>query len=375
MIKIGIITYHCAYNYGAVLQAYALQTKLKALGYDVEIINFRPSAIVDGYKESRISGGKRAKLYRIIKPKQLLHAQHVRRNRYEAFDNFTDKFLNVSKGIYSTTAELEDKSLDYNVYICGSDQIWNYAFNGNENAYFLSFVKYNSKKISYAPSFGIEKLTEENCEKIKPLLSDFVALSSREEQGVKIINEDLQLKSTHVLDPTLLIESEQWISFASKNRNSTKQKYIFVYIIGKSEVALKRICEFAKKENLDIKYVGIGILLQPNIASIDDKSDVGPQEFIELLLGAEYVCTNSFHGMALSILLNKKFTIMFNEALNSRMESLLKMCGLEEQKYNTQSRLLKDTFEKVDFTVANNIIAKERKKSINFLIKAINEQN
>ena len=126
---------------------------------------------------------------------------------------------------------------------------------------------------------------------------------------------------------------------------------------------------------MDIKYVGIGSLLQPTGFPINDKSDVGPEEFIELLMGAEYVCTNSFHGMALSILLNKKFTIMFNEILNSRMESLLKMCRLEEQKYDTQNRLQKEDFEKVDFAFANNVIGQERKKSINFLIEAIKELN
>ena len=375
MVKIGIITYHCAYNYGAVLQAYALQTKLDMLGYEAEIINFKPSAIVDGYQESRISGGNRAKLYKIIKRKQLVHAQSIRRNRYGAFDSFIAKFLNLSPKTYSTTVELENDTLDYNIYICGSDQIWNYGINGNENAYFLSFVKGDSKKIAYAPSFGIEKLSEEDCQKIKPLLSGFTALSSREEQGIKILSEQFQLAATHVLDPTLLLETEQWANFASGNKNTSKQKYIFTYIIGSPETALKRISEFAKKENLDIKYVGIGSLLQPTGFPINDKSDVGPEEFIELLMGAEYVYTNSFHGMALSILLNKKFTIMFNQMLNSRMESLLKMCRLEEQKFDTQNRLQKEDFEKVDFTFANNVIGQERKKSINFLIEAIKELN
>ncbi|MBZ9609337.1 polysaccharide pyruvyl transferase family protein [Clostridium estertheticum] len=373
MVKIGIITYHCAYNYGAVLQAYALQTKLNILGYESEIINFRSSSIVDNYKESKISGGKRAKVYKIIKRKQLVHAQSVRRKRYEAFDSFINKVLNLSPSTYLTTVELENDTLDYNVYICGSDQIWNYSFNGNENAYFLSFVKGNSKKIAYAPSFGIEKLLEEDCHKIKPLLSSFTAISSREEKGIKILNEQLQLDATHVLDPTLLLEPEKWESFASKYKNDLKQKYIFVYIIGSPEIALKRISEFAKKEDLHIKYVGIGSLLQPNGSSIIDKSDIGPEEFIELLMGAEYVCTNSFHGMALSISLNKKFAIMFNDTLNTRMESLLKMCRLEEQKYDTQNTLQKEHFEKIDFEFANNVIEQERKKSIKFLIEAIKE--
>lgn len=173
MVKIGIVTYHCAYNYGAVLQAYALQAKLEMLGYEAEIINFRSRAIIDGYEESRISGGKRAKLYRIIKQKQLIHAQSVRLTRYEAFDSFNAKFLNLSSSTYSATFELENDILDYNVYICGSDQIWNYGLNGSENAYFLSFAKGDSKKIAYAPSFGVEKLSKEDCKKIKPLLSSF----------------------------------------------------------------------------------------------------------------------------------------------------------------------------------------------------------
>ena len=375
MVKIGIITYHCAYNYGAVLQAYALQKKLGMLGYEAEIINFRTSTIVDDYKESKISGDIRAKLYRIIKRKQLLHAQSVRRNRYEAFDSFIAKFLNLSPRPYSTTAELEDDTLNYNIYICGSDQIWNYQINGNENAYFLSFVKGDSKKIAYAPSFGVEKLPEEYCQKIKPFLSGFTALSSREEQGIKILNEHFQLAATHVLDPTLLLETKQWANLVSGNKNTSKQKYVFTYIIGSPETALKRISEFAKNENLDIEFIGIGSLLQPTGFSINDKSDVGPEEFIELLMDAEYVCTNSFHGMALSILFNKKFTIIFNKILNSRMESLLKLCRLEEQKFDTENRLQKEDFEKVDFAFANNLIRQERKKSINFLIAAIKEYN
>src|SRR5665648_121752 len=116
MVKVGIITYHCAYNYGAILQAYALQTKLKLLGYKTEFINFRPSALVDGYKESSISSGKRAMIYKMIKRKELLHAQNIRKNRYAAFDDFTANFLHLSTKSYSTTVELEEDKLDYNVY-------------------------------------------------------------------------------------------------------------------------------------------------------------------------------------------------------------------------------------------------------------------
>ena len=223
MIKIGIITFHCAYNYGAVLQTFALQSKLEMLGQEVEIINFRPNIIIDGYKESVISGGKRAKLYKIIKNKQFKQAQSIRKKRYESFDLFVSEFLNLSCKTYLTTDELENEILNYNIYICGSDQIWNTELNGNENAYYLSFAKSDLKKISYAPSFGVEKIPKEEFQKVRVLLSEFTALSAREEQGVKILKEHLQLDATHVLDPTLLITAEQWKSLASKN-NKYKQK-------------------------------------------------------------------------------------------------------------------------------------------------------
>lgn len=375
MLKIGIITYHCAYNYGAVLQAYALQTKLNLQGFNTELIDFRPSSIVDGYKEQVMTNSKRAILYKIIRRKNFLHSQNIRKKRYAAFDDFIVKQIKLSKEKFSTTTELQENTLDYDIYICGSDQIWNSRFNGNEHAYFLSFVKDGSLKIAYAPSFGVEKISEAECQIIKPLLSNFIALSTREEHGVKLLNGQLKLEATHVLDPTLLLEREQWMEMSSSNTPMIKQRYVFLYIIGAPDIVLKKINLFVKSSNIKLIFVGIGPLLQPTRTPYIDMSDVGPTAFINLLINADYVCTNSFHGLALSILFNKKFAIIFNKSLNSRMESLLKMCKMESQLYDPTIKLQKEQFENINFEFANSVIKEEKEKSLKFLINAIKGKN
>lgn len=371
MVKIGIITYLCAYNYGAVLQAYALQSVLEMLDCNVEFIDFRPSAITDVYDKKLMLRGKRALFFRIFRNSMLQYSTSLRNKRYLEIDRFVKEYLHVTSRSYLSTQELESANLDYDVYICGSDQVWNSKINGHERAYYLNFVRGSAKKIAYAPSFAVEKVSEDEIRWLKLLLSDFTALSAREDLGVKILKEQLCYEAAQVLDPTLLLDVNQWRDLCSGADPVCDKKYIFAYLIGESNEVLESIYRFAKQEGLEIVFVGIGLLIQPQSTTYINKSDVGPQAFLNLLLNSEYVCTNSFHGIALSILFNKKFAIKYNHDKNDRIESLLRLCRLEPQKIEKNTTLKVKSFNELIFENSNQLIARQKSLSIEFLTQCL----
>ena len=245
--KVGIITLHRVVNYGSVLQTYALQEKVKELGHDVEIIDYYPErlTLIGMLKRIKNKGDKFKKSFLIrntarviIFPSYLI--------RFHIFFSFLKKYIKMSSGTYKTHDEIRNTKFDYDVYCTGSDQVWNSGWNEQfDYPYYLDFVPDDKKKIAYAASFGKSKLNDDEIELTKKYLSRYNNISLRELSGVKIV-ENLKIKnSVNVLDPTLLLNGEEWRKISSNKFKN--EDYILVYNLNRN----KNIDNYAK--NLSIK--------------------------------------------------------------------------------------------------------------------------
>jgi exopolysaccharide biosynthesis predicted pyruvyltransferase EpsI len=255
--------------------------------------------------------------------------------------------------------ELANIESKYDFFICGSDQIWNGSISNLDPAYFLNFVKNSEKKKSYAASFGFEKVPKEMEEEYKTLLSNFSSINMREASGVKIVSSLLGESSQIVLDPTMLLDVEEWNDVAEeKTRNN---KYILIYQVGMSSFLLKKAKEIARLTGLRVLTVPfpIGGLIKTGI-----NMSAGPQKWIGLIKNAELVITDSFHGSAFSIMYNKRFFVCLSEG-STRIRNLLNTFNLNSALLLPGVGLSIDY--KVDWSEVNSVLSIERQRSKDIL--------
>lgn len=355
--RIGIITFHRAINYGAVLQVLALQEKLRELGAEPYVLDYRNSKLEQHHKQMKLSNSKGIK--------ELIIFMMVKRNynkKFNAFREFSGKYLKISEPYYNLE-DLKKADSKYDKFITGSDQVWNYKISDLDNAYFLSFTKDSSKKNSYAASFGVKSIPEEKTEEYYRLLKDFNTLLVREKQGAQIVNKLLDENVEVVLDPTLLITKDKWLEIAEDTVND---RYILVYTFGGS----KNIMEFAK--NLAIKkrckIIVISSTYKRSSQNVQYVKTAGPEQFLGLFKNAEYVITNSFHGTVFSINLNKQFStelLPSTVGTNSRMEDVLELFNLKDRQLLNSDPSIAERL--IDYKKVNQILEIERDKSISLL--------
>ena len=324
--KIGILTFHTPDNYGAVCQAYALQTYLEEYeNAKVEIIDFCTDAHL---KSNRIFKTRSQNLLKNI----VLHlftcarfcALQQKKNRVS---KFRQSLLHLSKHRYNTEEDLLHNILPYDFYISGSDQV----FNPNIKywkVYYLKFPKKGSKKIAYAPSFGISTFTDDITGRILPLLEDFDYLSCREKQGAEYLSKILHKDVPTVLDPVFLIGASRWKEIIHKP--SRVKDYIFVYDLcgGKKLLTLAR--KLRQETGYDI------VCATGNIKNFytDCLSlyNIGPKELLGYICQAKYVVTDSFHGTALSLIMNTKvISYIALPHVASRIISIMELLGISDQ--------------------------------------------
>lgn len=328
MMRTGTLTYHSGYNYGASLQAFALQTVLiNKLGIDNEIINFEPK---DFYESRRMLTKHPKRLKEVIKTlTRLMHHKSLSK-REKLFDDFTKEQL-VTTPLYRNRDEVIDASNKYDCLICGSDQIWNLGASGDEFAanklYYLNFPK-NEKRISYAASFGgWVKEAPKRSDEIRQWLSEFDSLSVRE-PAAKLFLEELGLSSEVDVDPTLLLDADDYRKI-SKDPGGLPEKYILLF----SWNVDRDMVEVAKKASREFGSPIINIVPPPRVmfSGIDRRLDIGPREFLYLIDNAEFVVTGSFHGTVLSSLFEKDFISVYKEVPDVRMKSTLERLGLSHR--------------------------------------------
>lgn len=326
-MKTGIVTFHGANNYGAVLQAYALTEWLRQNGIDPEIINYR-SKVFDKYKLFRTQSYKRAPYLRAVD----LYKYPAKRKRNSGFDLFREKYLPISGETYACADDFEGITDKYDYFICGSDQIWNPTLtHGIDPAYFLGFVKDPKKKIAYAPSVALKKLNEFQIAEMAELMSSFAALSIREREAIDILQPYCEREIAQCCDPVFLPGVGSYDRICSKKFEG--KKYVFLYVVGRAALFKNVIAhaeKTARENGLQLYYLIDG---DKTFCRIRGKNVFGidPCDFLSLIRNAAYVVSNSFHATAFSVLYARQFVTFLKGGTGSRMAGLLNALGLENR--------------------------------------------
>lgn len=315
-MRIGTITFHKTTNYGATLQAYALQRHLIEQGHEAELIDY--------LSNTGSNAARRPFLQRVVN--RLKYRDYNRRwsANNEKFIAFRQNFLRLGEQTYHGDQAIESQPPRYDAYIAGSDQIWNTSLSNNSKAFYLSFA-HQGKRISYAASFGKKSFGSGEDLLIDNYVKGFDAVSVREEVHQKMLMDRYGIKAEVVLDPVFLLDKDQWLSMATDRTN--EPPYLLVYVLEENGDMYAYAKKKARELGLEVKYLSLIRSSVPGKAL----SGLGPSEFIRLMLDANYICTNSFHGTAFSIILEKEFTVFRHKTRNSRIDNILGITGLKHR--------------------------------------------
>lgn len=344
-MKIKTITCHDCYNFGASLQAYALQTYLESQGHDVEIIHYKPDYLSGHYKLWTVSNPVFDKplikqLYLLAKlPGRLMSLK-----RKKVFDEFTAKYLKLTRR-YNSYEELKADAPEADIYIAGSDQIWNTLFrNGRDAAFYLDFGKPEVKRISYAASFATPDVAPEYREFVMKELKGLDCVSIREKTSLPLLASLGRPDGVAVCDPVFLLDKAQWQD-TIKAVPSFTEKYVLVYLTDKSAEVEGIAKEINKATGWKIYVVGAFKTAYADRNLVN----AGPLEFVRLINDAHFVVSNSFHATAFSLIMGTKFCVVNRiEGINERMKSVLEDYGLETRLVGQYSSSLE-----VDIDYAN----------------------
>lgn len=357
--RVGVITFHDYDNYGAILQSYALQRKLKEMGTYPEIIDYRCDYISNPF---RLVNLKKKGLFNYIYG-AIGHICYIpRRRQCNLFRKHMRYSQPVSKGNMGAVAG------KYDIYIAGSDQIWDYKLTNFDTTYFLDFVKKGKKKCSYAASIGEHEPPEQYRKKYSSLLKDFDQILVREDYGADIVESLTGSRPGITCDPTLLLTADEWTSLLKEPR--CKNKYILVYQLGINKELVDFVRRLKKKTGLRVVYIPFPLV---GLMNCSCKIAIGPAQWMGLFKNAEYVISDSFHGVVYSLLFNRNFFAMVNgHHMNRRVQQLLKMVGLSHRTIENVSD--EALTQPIDFTFANEEIARFREESLAQLRSLVKEQ-
>lgn len=366
--KIGIVTFHNADNYGAMLQTYALYSYLKKT-CNVEVIDYRNKYIEKNYQLFR----KKTDGIILAIAKWCMDLCRLRRRlvRRTNFEQYRSK-IEITEEVYSITDIAKKR---YNCIISGSDQVWNTNLTGGiDDIYFLNIPKekLKAKKVSYAASCGEVSELGVNKEQAISLIKDFDCISVREKNLEEYLKEEAGINTETVVDPTLLLSKEEWINMIDTHPVE-KGKYILVYSVGKVNSEFYKIVNsISRIMNLKIIYFDVKKINNQYNCKKKNWYTAGPDEFLNLLYNAEFVITTSFHGLAMSVLLNKKICIIYNKR-SSRLSSLVETLGLDDVVYRNGSDIEEIISTDIDWDKIELKLAKEREKSIIWLQENVNK--
>ena len=365
---IGIITYYDGTNYGTTLQALALQKAISDLGYDNEIIDFIPyleNKKIDIIKY-RISHPREMtqKLYAIIVGKRYKEKRVL---RSEKFNDFIKDNICLSKETYHYNRDFINNPPQYDGFIVGSDQTWNPYVAGNPDCLYLSFVKDSAWKGTYAPSISLADLNDIQKEHLQKMTKDIDFLSCREESGTNIIKECTGKKAYTVLDPTMLINANEWEKYIKKVEKP--ENYILEYFLGDNKEyrkEIKKISERLKMKIVSLPYSYID-------SSRTDGYYAGPGEFLDLIKNASLVCTDSFHGTVFSIIFRRpmltfnKYANNDKKSENSRIHDLLRSFGISDRMFISDKSIKYERLLSLDKKIINENMDRLQEKSYKYL--------
>lgn len=357
-MKIGILTFHSAHNYGAMLQCYALQEVLKHMGHDVEVIDYRPDYRLRPHQVFDIHRFKPLPIIKQIAFKIITLKDRAIRNR--KFENFMRNYLALSDRVAKNL--IPDS---YDIYVMGSDQIWNPKITqGFDPVFFgcFGFPKAKRIYISYAASMEQLELNDDEKEFCHKALNNFDAISVREKVLANLLQPLTSKKVEIVLDPTLLLDTQNWEEIAKLPK--IKEKYVLVYQIR----VKKNIVQIANEIARQINAIVIQVTVSPyhNRRKLQHES---PTQFLGLMQHAACVVTTSFHGTAFSVIFNRPFYyVELGDGCDSRAKSLLSDIGLANRITQVNDS---PTFTSIDYDIVNDTLVELKMKSLEFLRRSI----
>lgn len=359
-MKIGILTFHNANNYGAVLQAYCLQETLLQMGHDVEIVDYRNRLIEKNTHPFVFSNFWRKPLYYII---QVLNAYLPYRRRAINFQHFRSEYLHLSAHCYRDGKELCDSL--YDCLMIGSDQTWNPLITGGiDPVYWGKFAPSHAKVVSYAASSGALKLFDAVLD-INSLLKNFSSISVREDRLLNFVEQHSK-KATLVLDPTLMADADILSRITTKR--IVQEPYVLVYAVESNPLLMEVARKKAKslKAKL-IKASGASVKAWFKYRDVDFINASVP-DLLSLIKYAECIVCLSFHGTAFSLVFEKQFLSVQGENID-RVRSVLSRLELEDYIIGDKSTVLPE--KKIDYSVVSRKLKSLREQSKQFLLDVL----
>lgn len=354
-MKIGILTFPNSPSYGASLQMFALYRAVKSLGADVEVINY-----INPYMKNR----QHYKTNKRSFVRHCLNAIAEQPNK-RMFASFEKQIKLYPRRPFHRKEKLADLAQRYDYLICGSDQVWNPQITGTDLSYLFDFCTDNSKKIAYAPSFGFSQIQEDLKDQYSSLLKKFKSLSIREEAGHAVIKELIGADCKIVLDPSMLLTKETWEQQIRK-KSGLPEHYVAMFIFNKNEKVKKFAANLAKEKGIPL--INITGHAFTRLRHKECTGPLGPAQWLSVIQNADYVVTDSFHGTAFSIILEKELFVSLASATNSRLITLLNTFGLND-------RIITDSnvreISRIDYKTVGDIMEQKRAESLAYLTDAL----
>lgn len=357
-MRIGIVTLPLRNNYGGILQNYALQQVLKRLGHTPVTIDFTPQMTRWRFV---LSTCKSLLLYFIPGRRRRFARYRTRRNpRMQAF---VEKYIVRTRPVKKYSAILLD---EYRIesLLVGSDQVWRPAYNRYPEDMFLDFARHaEMRKLAYAASFGVGKMefSERQLKRCAPLLQSFDRVSVREASGVDLCRNYFHVEAEHVLDPTLLLDKEDYEAVCTEVPRRT-EKFMACYLLDPTQ-----------EQRLHIDRMAEGLHLVPVYFTADRAAALSVEEWLAMFRDAAYVVTDSFHGTVFSIIFGKPFITIVNKARGAdRFGSLLRTLGLETRLISSATELTEALYgNPVDWPAVGDARSAARTKSMAYLQNAL----
>lgn len=341
-MKIGIITICKVNNYGAELQAFATQKQLEQMGHKAEIIDylyyknwkFKDTALSQPFIATNIKGKFMHWLkYRLVSwlvDKILPIFNKNEKRRKQNYQSFIDDGCYSRQ--YKSMDELYRANMDYDIYIVGSDQVWNPSASSSIEPYFLTFAPKHAPKLSYASSFGVSSISSKLSNRYTNLLNNLDEISVREESGVELIEQLTGKKAKLVVDPTLLLNKANWSLYMKPMSGIVPKNYVLVYQLLPSKILINTALKIGKERNIPVYCICKRAYGMKKSSGTINILDAGPSEFLWLIANAACMVTNSFHGTAFSINFATPFCCILNRKRqnNGRMISLLNKMNMAD---------------------------------------------
>lgn len=371
-MRLGILTFHYAHNYGAVLQAYALKKRLEDMVDDVRIVDYRNGTIAGAY------GRKLPKRRIFIKTRHIEDIiENIRWNReiglmesawlrqWDEFEEFIDNALLDGRAGFGSD-QIAGELDGFDALIVGSDQIWNRGLTGGfDRMYFLD-IPYEGKKIAYAASTSRKAIADYELEYFREVLPKFDALSTRESALAEELRREIGIDASWCVDPSLLIKMEDYDEIAWQGHSMAERPFIFAYFVMEDRELSDVAKKMAEKKGCGLKE--LHYYQREWMDSSYQFADIGPAKFLWYMKNAEVVCTNSFHGTALSIIYRKEFYCVYGS--NARISNLLQDLALESRHVDMES-VDKETNNKIDYEAVDVKLDIYISDSMNYLKGAL----